>query len=68
MYIYKIDKDQKLCRVLIKYCIFSKDSKLFRTLAFLWFPSVSLYTVQPPGRQDTSAAAELAELRNITTF
>ena len=29
-------------RVFIKYCVFSKDFKIFRTLAFLCFPLVSV--------------------------
>ena len=31
-------------RVFIKYCVFSEDFKIFRTLVFLCFPSVSLCT------------------------
>ena len=37
-------------RVFIKYCVFfSEDFKIFRTLAFLCFPSVSV-CVHTPGR------------------
>ena len=31
-----------LYRVFIKYCVFSEDFKILRTLAFLYFPSVSV--------------------------
>ena len=31
-------------RVFIKYCVFFEDSKIFRTLSFLCFPSVSVCT------------------------
>ena len=30
-------------RVFIKYCVFSEDFEIFQTLAFLCFPSVSVY-------------------------
>ena len=40
---------------------------MFRTLAFLCFPLVSV-CVHTPGRYNTSAGAELAELRKITKF
>ena len=40
---------------------------MFRTLAFLCFPSV-LVCVHTPGRYKTSAAAELVEFRKITKF
>ena len=64
-------------RVFIKYCVFfSKILKyIFRTLAFLGFPSVSVYAytvtmdfiLGPPDvRSNTSAAAGLAEFRKIT--
>ena len=46
----------------IKYCFFSDFLKIFWTRAFLCFPSVSV-CVHTPGRQKTSAAAELAEFR-----
>ena len=36
-------------RVFIKYCVFSEFFQLFRTLAFLCFPSVSV-CVHTPGR------------------
>ena len=36
-------------RVFIKYCVFSKDFKIFRTLAVFCFPSVSV-CVHTPGR------------------
>ena len=36
-------------RLFIKYCVFFGDFKIFRTLAFLWFPSVSV-CVHTPGR------------------
>ena len=52
-------------RVFIKYCVFFDDFKIFWTLAFLCFPSVS---VCAQTKQITSAAAELAEFRNITKF
>ena len=48
-------------RVFIKYCVFSELFKIF------CFPSVSV-CVHTPGRKKTSAAAELAEFRKITTF
>ena len=41
-----------------------EDLKIFWTLAFLRFPSVSV-CVHIPGRKNTSAAAELAEFRKI---
>ena len=51
----------------IKYCVFSKISNIFRSLlASLGFPSVSVCVHN--GRSNTSTAAELSELRNITTF
>jgi len=53
-------------RVFIKYCAFSKDFRIFRTLTFLCFPLVSV-CVHTPGRKNTGAAAELAEFRKITT-
>ena len=37
-------------RVFIEYCVFSEDFKLFRTLAFLCFPSVSVCVHTPAGR------------------
>ena len=59
-------KDSRCCyRVFTKYCVFSEDFKIFRTLAFLCFSLVSV-CVHTPGRQNTSAAAELAEFRKIT--
>ena len=55
-------------RVFIKYRgFFSEVLKIFRTLAFLCFPSVSV-CVQTTGRYKTSAAEELAEFRKITKF
>ena len=36
-------------RVLIKYCVFSEDFKIFLNLAFLCFPSVPV-CVHTPGR------------------
>ena len=36
-------------RVFIKYCVFSKDFRIFRTLVFLCFPLVSV-CVHTPGR------------------
>ena len=54
-------KNKLRYRVFIKYCVFLEDLKIFRTLAFL---SMSL-CVHTPGRQNTSAAAELAEFRKI---
>ena len=47
--------------------VFLEDFKIFRTLAFLCFPSVSV-CVHTLGRKNTSAAAELAEFRRITKF
>ena len=38
-----------LYRVFIKYCVFSDFLEIFRTLAFLCFPSVSV-CVHTPGR------------------
>ena len=54
-------------RVFIKYCVFSEDFKIFRALAFLCFPSVSV-CVHTQDRYNTCAAAELAEFRKITEF
>ena len=52
----------------IKYRVFFfEDFEIFRTLAFLRFPSVSV-CLYIPGRQNTSAAAGLAEFRKITKF
>ena len=66
MYVIKVvSAFTVIYRVFIKYCVFSKDFKLFRTLAFICFPSWSV-CVNIPGRKNTSAAAELAELRKIT--
>ena len=49
-------------RVFIKFCVFSKEFRIFRTLVFLCFPSVSV-CVHILGRENTSDAAELAEFR-----
>ena len=72
--VYSSDKShcfkQRQCitnRVFIKYCVFLKYFKIFRTLVFLCFPLVSV-CVHTAGRQNTSAAAELAEFRKITKF
>ena len=46
---------------------FSENFEIFRTLASLCFPSVSVCE-HTPDRQNTSAAAELAEFRKITKF
>ena len=54
-------------RVFMKYCIFFEDFKIFRTLAFLCFPSVSVW-VYTTGRWNTSAASELAEFRKNIKF
>ena len=54
-------------RVFIKYCVFFQYLKIFRTLALLCFPSVSV-CVHAPCRQNTIAAAKLAEFRKITKF
>ena len=45
---------------------FRRFWNIFRTLASLGFPSVSVSAHN--GRSNTSAAAELADFRNITTF
>ena len=53
-------------RVIIKYCI-SKILRYIPNSGVSWFPlgvSVSVHN----GRSNTSTAAELAELRKITTF
>ena len=51
-------------RVFIKYCVFSEDFKIFRTLAFLCFPSVSVCVHTHTRRvEHHSAAAELVEFR-----
>ena len=53
--------------VFIKYCVFSKILKYIPdSLAALGFPAVSVSVHN--GRSNTSAAAELAEFRKITTF
>ena len=52
-------------RVFIKYCVISKDFRTFWTLVVLCFPLVSV-CVHTPGRQNSSAAAELEESRKIT--
>ena len=36
--------DEHVYRGFIKYCVFSEDFKIFRTLTFLCFPSVSVRT------------------------
>ena len=46
----------QIYKVFIKYCVFSKDFRIFRTMDFLCFPLVSVCV-------HTSAAAELAEVR-----
>ena len=53
-------------RVLIKYCVFFEDFKIFRTLSFLCFPSVSVcvHTRQVENQR----CKELAEFGKITTF
>ena len=53
-------------RVFIKYCVFPRFWNIFRTLAALGFPSVSVCVHN--GRSKTSNVAELAEIRKITTF
>ena len=45
----------------------SKDFRIFRTLAFLCFPLLSV-CVHTPGRWNTSDAAELTEFRKNTNF
>ena len=54
-------------RVFIKYCVFFEDFKIY---SGLWPLSVSLRVsvCVHNGRSNTSAAAELAEFRKITTF
>ena len=49
--------------VFIKYCVFFEDFKIY---SGLWPLSVSVSVHN--GRSNTSAAAELAEFRKITTF
>ena len=52
--------DEKIYRVFIKYCVFSKILKYIQDSGLSRFPLVvSVYT---------SAAAELADFRKITTF
>ena len=52
-----------LYRVFIKYCVISK---ILKYIPDSGFPSVSVCVHN--GRSNTSAAAELAEFRKITTF
>ena len=59
---YKYTDSLETYRVVIRYCVFSKILNIFRTLASLGFPSVSV--CEHNGR----SAAELAEFRKITTF
>ena len=58
---------RRFYRVFIKYCVFLEDFRIFKTLAFLCFPSVSV-CVHTTGRYNTSAAVELTEIRKITKF
>ena len=54
-------------RVFIKYCVFFQDFEIYSRLCV----SVCTldFTLGPPdGRSNTSAAAELAEFRKVTTF
>ena len=52
----------------IKYCVFSEDFKIFRTLACLCFLSVSVCVHTHQAGKKTSAAPELAEFRKLTKF
>ena len=55
-------------RVLIKYCVFSKISKYIPDSGLSRLCTLDFMLGPLNGRQKTSAAAELAELRKITTF
>ena len=63
----RVFKRFRIYSVFIKYCVFSTDFRIFRTLAFLCFPSVSV-CVHKTGREKTNAAAELADFIKITKF
>ena len=60
-------------RVFIRYCVFLEDVKIFRTLAFLCFPSVSVFVHIPGIRthalqqnwQSSEKSQKLKEKHNI---